>query len=383
MSNDGFFQEQMEQSAVKAQIVKKYFAPWARIMVSNHRKHGWPREMMYVDLFCGPGRYKDGSTSTPLMVVEEVLAQPQLHDQIHLIFNDRDPEAVRRLRAELASFPGVKELRYAPALHHFDMADRGAVTFVSQLPPIPGLFFLDPFGYRGLTMQLINAALDGKGSECLLFFNLNAIRRWLSADSERHNMMNLFGRKGYERLQNRVQAARSSKEKDRIILGQMEATLKSVGAEHVLNFRFLDGNRRLHSLIHACKHPLPYKIMKDIMANMSSISLRQRSRLGFDAADVGQPKQGLLFASEDLLAEELIAYFAGQSISVGRLFQQHHLESEHPQSHYRDALKQLEKEGRVQCDPPAGKRNPNTIADDVTVMFPPREGDGENGTQQD
>lgn len=55
-----FFDEREDQSEVKARIVSKYFGAWAKIIgpISTAERIG------YIDLFCGPGRYKDGSKST-------------------------------------------------------------------------------------------------------------------------------------------------------------------------------------------------------------------------------------------------------------------------------------------------------------------------------
>ena len=60
-----FFDEREDQSEVKARIVSKYFYVWAKIIGARARAG----RIAYIDLFAGPGRYKDGSASTPLMVL--------------------------------------------------------------------------------------------------------------------------------------------------------------------------------------------------------------------------------------------------------------------------------------------------------------------------
>jgi hypothetical protein len=80
---DEFFTERADQSEVKARIVSNYFVAWARIIA--------PRTMLsdgklaYIDLFAGPGRYEDGSASTPLMIVQ----------------GNRNPEVARQLGLDL------------------------------------------------------------------------------------------------------------------------------------------------------------------------------------------------------------------------------------------------------------------------------------------
>jgi len=63
-----FFEESREQSQVKATIVAKYFWAWAKVILPTAKKQGG--RIAYIDLFAGPGRYKDGTSSTPLKVLE-------------------------------------------------------------------------------------------------------------------------------------------------------------------------------------------------------------------------------------------------------------------------------------------------------------------------
>ena len=71
-----FFEQRTEESRVKAQIVDKYYRAWARIIAPRA-----PR-IAYVDLFAGPGRYKDGAASVPLLVLENAINDPVLKDRL-------------------------------------------------------------------------------------------------------------------------------------------------------------------------------------------------------------------------------------------------------------------------------------------------------------
>jgi hypothetical protein len=67
-----FFEEREDQSEVKARIVSKYFFAWANVVYASAQKSGG--KIAYIDLFAGLSRYKDGSASTPLMVLERAIA---------------------------------------------------------------------------------------------------------------------------------------------------------------------------------------------------------------------------------------------------------------------------------------------------------------------
>jgi three-Cys-motif partner protein len=108
-----FFAEQREQSAVKAEIVSKYFNAWADIMIGQARPRDGGR-IAYIDLFAGPGRYEDGAKSTPLMVLERAIAKPALGERLMALFNDIKPANVASLQSAIDSLPGIERLSYQP-----------------------------------------------------------------------------------------------------------------------------------------------------------------------------------------------------------------------------------------------------------------------------
>lgn len=48
------------------------------------------QKIAYIDLFCGPGRYKDGSKSTPLLILERAIQDPDMREMLLTLFNDVD-----------------------------------------------------------------------------------------------------------------------------------------------------------------------------------------------------------------------------------------------------------------------------------------------------
>ena len=87
MATDKFFEEIAEQSLIKTSIVTKYFSVWAKIIVRQRIRYGAER-IGYFDLFCGPGRYKDGTPSSPLVVLETAVANPDLRKHLVTFFID-------------------------------------------------------------------------------------------------------------------------------------------------------------------------------------------------------------------------------------------------------------------------------------------------------
>lgn len=83
-----FFDEPREQSLVKSRIVAKYFWAWAKVIIPFVKTGD--RRLLYMDLFAGPGRYNDGTPSTPITVLETAIKEPDLRAMLVTFFNDKD-----------------------------------------------------------------------------------------------------------------------------------------------------------------------------------------------------------------------------------------------------------------------------------------------------
>jgi hypothetical protein len=68
------------------------------------------------------------------------------------------------------------------------------------------------------------------------------------------------------------------------------------------------------------------------------------------------------------LEDALVVEFAGRTISMIDLYHEHNLGKPYIKKNYKDALLNLERDGRITADPP--KRKANTFADHVVVTFP-------------
>jgi three-Cys-motif partner protein len=75
-----FFDERSDQSEVKARIVQKYFYVWAKVIIPSVKQRG--KKVAYIDLYAGPGRYRDGSASTPLLILEQAIKDPDLRSML-------------------------------------------------------------------------------------------------------------------------------------------------------------------------------------------------------------------------------------------------------------------------------------------------------------
>ena len=284
MNIDSFFEESTEQSRIKAAIVRDYFWAWAKIILKKQQGR-----IAYIDLFAGPGKYKDGTKSTPLLVLERAIADPDMRERLVTTFNDADQENVRSLRAEVAALPGIEKLRYQPDIDIGEVGEETVQAF-RKIDLVPTFLFADPWGYKGLSLGLIDSFLKNWGCDCVFFFNYNRINPGLANEAVKEHMDALFGVERARRLREALAGIPSSEREPAIIEALCEAVGES-GAKYVLPFCFKDdrGVRTSHHLVFATKNPVGYGIMKDIMAKHSSEQHQGVASFGYCPASTIHP----------------------------------------------------------------------------------------------
>jgi three-Cys-motif partner protein len=150
-----FFQEQREQSMIKARIVSKYFSSWASVILATQKKYPQrTQKMAYIDLFAGPGRYDDQSKSTPLLVLETILASSELRNRMVTLFNDKDVANIESLKTAISQLDDINRLAYSPKFYNMEVGDEIANMF-KGMNLIPTFFFVDPWGYIRYLARLV------------------------------------------------------------------------------------------------------------------------------------------------------------------------------------------------------------------------------------
>ncbi len=376
MSENSFFDEQKEQSLIKARIVEKYFWVWAKIIIGTLKSKSVinPR-IAYIDLFAGAGRYKDGSMSTPLKVLETAIKDPDMQNMLVSIFNDIDTDSVHSLQQSIDAIPGIEKLKYRPKILNQEVGDNIVKTFKEQ-KLVPTLFFVDPFGYKGLSLQLINSVVKDWGCDCIFFFNYNRINMGLSNKVVQDHMNSLFGQSRADIVREKLQPL-SPQERELTVVEAICEALKEMGGEYVLPFRFKHeiGNRTSHHLIFVSKHVKGYAIMKEIMAKESTDQDQGVASFEYNPATTQQPLLFELTRPLDELESMLLDKFSKRTLTMKEIYDQHHVGTPYISKNYKAALNKLEAKGKILAEPPANKRKKRngeiTFADSVKVTFPP------------
>ncbi|MBE7490837.1 MAG: three-Cys-motif partner protein TcmP [Planctomycetes bacterium] len=273
MVDNSFFEETTVQSQIKAEIVEKYFDTWAGIVTATQNRWQHEKRIGYVDLFAGPGRYKSGAISTPIRVLQRAIKKPIYAERLLAIFNDKDEENVKSLQSAIDELPGINNLKHKPYVWHKEVGDEIAADF-ERINTIPLLAFVDPWGYRGLTLRLVNSFIKSWGCDCIFFFNYARINAGLNNPLVHEHMCALFGEDRARSLRDDLEPM-SPLEREATIVNDLSLALKNFDKKQkrfVLPFCFKDetGKRTKHHLVLVTKHFKGYDVMKEIMARYSS-----------------------------------------------------------------------------------------------------------------
>lgn len=369
MVDGTFFNESKEQSKIKAIIVAKYFRSWANvIMGSQDRNPQFEKKIGYYDWFCGPGKYEDGTKSTPLKIMELAVEDHRLCERLVAGFNDKDKAHIDSLRDETNAIPGIEKLRFKPTYNNEEISDN-LIKHLKGRNIIPSLFFVDPWGYKGLSLELISAFIGSWGCDCILFFNYHRIRMCISNPLFSDHMTKLFG---VERAQNLRLALSSMTPQDAEmeVIEQFCMALKELNAKYVLPFRFKDdyGTMTSHHIILLCKDFKGYEIMKNIMAKMGNENEQGVPKFEYNPVKC---RQVMLFEYSrplDDLEKMLTTEYAGQTKTFTEIYTEHSVGKRFIDKNYREVLLKMENQGAVKAEP--AKRRKNTMAPHVKISFP-------------
>lgn len=345
----------------KHEILRRYLAAWFPILGTYNRR------IVYIDGFCGPGKYVGGEVGSPIIALEEAVkhAARLVGNQVTFLFMDERSDRIAQLNSELQHFPVPSNFSVCPVTGQFDVELGDLLdNLVSQGAQVaPTFAFIDPFGFRGLPFDLVQRLLSNPKTEIFVTVMIDSINRFLEhpdAQTQQH-IVDLFGTRQV------LQIARSSYSRvtDLRLLYQKQL---STCARFVRYFEMRNrDNRPIYYLFFASNHPLGHTKMKEAFWRVDPSS-------GFCFSDATDPNQLVLFGIDETpkLAADLARKYAKQRIFVLDIKSYVEDETSFIAAHMRNALKLLEDESRIavgEYKKDGKKRRKNTYPEDAMVEF--------------
>lgn len=369
-----FFNRQTESSRIKAEIVSKYFLSWANVLLTKAEK------VAYIDFFAGPGVYNDGSKSTPVLILDGILGRAKFEQNIVMLLNDVSKVATDRLEKCVHDHDAFSAMKNKPSIDTSEVQVTSAEDFRGK-NLIPTLSFIDPFGFKGLTLDLIQALIKDWGSECIFFFNYQSVNRHLTNKGVEEHMNALFGAERAEQLRAQLREIppdQSSKRQDLIVNTLLRAIVEETAGKYIVKFEFKSAHkaRTSHYIVFVSKNPLGKKIMKEVMAPYGSTIAEGVSSFSFDPkAQCVQMQLWDIPKSSESITYDLSQRYQGRTLQVGELVLDYCAgDNLYTESNCKKALIELESKGQLVANPPRDKRRKRqgqpTMGEKVKVKFP-------------
>ncbi|MDQ7861164.1 hypothetical protein RCO48_09245 [Peribacillus frigoritolerans] len=89
-------------------------------------------KIAYVDLFSGPGKFSDGSVSTPLLILEKCINDDKLRNSVVTVFNDSHPDISQQLKDNIMDLPHLGTLKFKPQVLNTEVGDEIAGIFSAK-----------------------------------------------------------------------------------------------------------------------------------------------------------------------------------------------------------------------------------------------------------
>ncbi|MEN0066398.1 MAG: three-Cys-motif partner protein TcmP [Myxococcota bacterium] len=375
------FDSYRDQTRIKHTILERYLRAYFTIM--NKRAD----RLVYIDGFAGRGSYAsqtgpvDGS---PLRALGAIASIERLRGKVETLFIERDRRYLKSLQEAVELFcieepdllrPELGEGRFARVLtDKLDAAERAG----SRLPPT--FLFVDPCGVQGTSFEVISRVLERPLCEAFIFFNLDGISRIIGQDnSDSETLAEVLGSEA--RVKDFLDALRPLRNpqarEDHIIHTYRNLLSNETPATYIAPFRveFEERRRTSHYLIHATKHKLGFKIMKDIMWQNGR---RQDGPGGLEYQQASMEKQFSMF---DYQQATVVKTITRELETCTRCRVEHFTDQLAGRAEdlvaprgYRDALQHMERQGTIIVEAKDGsgeraKRQPGTLGDEYFVTL--------------
>ena len=272
-TTDDFFVEQTEKSSIKSAIVCNFFKIYLRVIKSRFGKG-----MYYIDLFSGPGRYEDGSKSTPMHILDAIQSYDngEVLNHMQCVFNEADTSLYKKLIDNVMSHEIYNKLFLKPVITNTDAANVDLSKYLNSYAPV--FSFVDPFGYKSTSAKQIWSLVQNVGSDCIFFFNANRIILDFAKPNKDSDFKELFG-KYYTNLSEKLTENITHHQKMIEVLKSFSLNLKDIVHKQNYDYKlfilpfgfcFDDREKESHYLLFITKNHKAIVEMKKVMSNFAT-----------------------------------------------------------------------------------------------------------------
>ncbi len=351
-------------TVAKIRILQSYLYVYFQILGQSSQG----ANILYLDGFAGPGRYENFSDGSPVAALKAAVAARRDAVQrgtwkagaIHLAFIEADRKRFEHLEKVIAEVAAPLHLQRDEVQYKVIRGEFSEqVSSVKAWCPRPfhskePLFaFVDPFGAKGVPLEIVRELLTSSCSEMLFNLNAFAVARVLKAkEAANHEQVldGIFGNSGSS-WRDVLDPAQGMESLCRDVLALYKERLHDIGMKYVFSFEMRKTEAALdYFLVFASHHRLGLIRMKEAMRELD----RDGSYKFVDT--MARSGQGTLFRFDNPedFTRPLFETFKGQSLGYETLWDWALLHS--PFTNPKEMLVALEKLGRIRAHVKAGAK---------------------------
>ncbi len=320
----------------KHQILRRYLQAWFPIIDS------WSDSLIYLDGFCGPGRYTGGEPGSPIIALQEALGHiARLTGEVLFEFSDIDGKKIENLRSEILRLDLPPNFKVNAKCCTFEESLEEVLDryYGRKQPPVFAL--IDPFGFKGLPYSLIKKLMLNESCECLITFMADPIVRFLGLENEiRTHIESVFG------TSEAVDIALGSDLSRVDVLRELYRKQLSRFADFIRHFEMRGrDNKVIYYLFFASNHRKGFIKMKEAMWRVDPVG-------SFIFSDSTNPDQAVLFDDDTAwlpkAVQQIWDVFEGrESVDAKEVHEYMEEATAFIRTHSRAALRQLEASKRI------------------------------------
>lgn len=192
---DKHFHHKDIQTSLKHTLLEDYIMRWAnKIAPATFSKNF--KELHFVDGFAGRGEFLDGQLGSPKIAIEKLFRLQedfyQKYKSSDMRFYIHTVELNHEYQVELAKLKNSSRFQNQ-IINYGGKFEEHLPKILNRTNRSPALYFIDPYGYKGVRMQDIVQILSHRSHEVIINVMNRAIGRNLSIINNHDEIKDFFG----------------------------------------------------------------------------------------------------------------------------------------------------------------------------------------------
>ena len=315
----------------KHEILRRYLGAWFPILSKYNGR------IIYMDGFSGPGEYSQGEPGSPIIALDVANSYGnRLTREVVFFFVDEQEDRIEHLTNIIGqkNYPtNLKVYTYHDEFHR----RLGAILDRTQIAPT--FAFIDPFGFSGVPMSLIEKLIGQPKTEVFITFMGSYVNRFLENEKVISHIIELFGTDEVLKIPSTsINRANELRELYQIQLQK--------SARFIRYFQMKDRhNKPIYDLFFAGNNDLGHYRMKDAMWKVDPDG-------EFSFSDSTNSNQLVLFSAEDTYIPQLLDnicqhFGSGRPVTTKAILKWVRDDTPYLESHMRKAMRLGEEQGRI------------------------------------